>query len=80
MNPATEWNFNVFGIINNYDMIYDIKINIMNIICTFEIKTLISVKNKNSSQIILTKLYGSKTITVKRGKVHIFKRTRAYKA
>lgn len=43
MNPATEWNFNVFGIINNYDMIYDTKINIMNIICTFEIKTLISV-------------------------------------
>lgn len=43
MNPATEWNFNVSGIINNYDMIYDTKINIMNIICTFGIKTLISV-------------------------------------
>lgn len=43
MNPATEWNFNVFGIINNYDMIYDTTINNMNIICTFEIKTLVSV-------------------------------------
>lgn len=43
MNLVIDWNFNVFGIINNYDMIYDIKINIMNIICIFEIKILILV-------------------------------------